>query len=73
MNDTPVPQANLSILRKGEYLVWNCHPAAYPNASAVELAAKEATEAEKALQEAGEHKRAINRIPKGKAGSGKGE
>jgi hypothetical protein len=44
-----------------------------PYFPAVELAAKETTEAQKALQEATEQRKTINKIPKGKAGSGKGE
>jgi hypothetical protein len=41
--------------------------------SAVEVAAKEAAEAQDLLHAAAEEKRSINRIPKGKAGSGKGK
>ena len=70
MNDTP---SQVNALRKGDYFLC-CHTVAYPNhISAVELAKEEVTEAQNALKGASEQKSIINKIPKGKAGGGKGE
>jgi hypothetical protein len=76
MTDVPAhpTQLNIEILRKGERLhTRKVVPTYRARTSAVELVAKEVTEAQAILDEATEQKTAINKIPQRKAGGGKGD
>lgn len=77
MNDAPGYPTQVNGLLKGEGCsrtngVWLLTKTV-TGISAVEVAAKEAAEAQDLLHAAAEEKRSINRIPKGKAGGGKGK
>jgi len=68
-------QVNVEILRKGELCSYTICSSSdlWDHISGVEVATTEVAEAEKIYYAAAEVKRAINKIPKGKAGGGKGE
>jgi len=78
MNSTPghPTPANLKILQHGEefWISYSISSATYLNhTSAAEVATRAAEEVGQAFNEALDERRAVNGIPKGKAGGGKGE